>query len=655
MDTQDHRVGAPPEPESLEQTGLAASLVEHLIIKILYFRGDLYGQDLCQAMALRFSVIQEVLEALILQHQIQVKRSLGVGRISSLLALTESGRSRAREYLDANQYAGPAPVPMVQYSEMVRVQRPSDGWLTKEALRKTFASMVITERLLSQVGPAVSAANSLLLYGKPGDGKTFLIEQLNNLEGSPVFLPYAIECQGNIIQVFDPIFHTRLDEDDQPSVLTIAVDRSHDRRWVKCKRPFIVSGGELSLDMLDLRHNRTSNIYEAPFQLKANNGIYLIDDFGRQHATPAEVLNRWIVPMERRVDYLSFLTGGKMTAPFETFLVFSTNLNPSNLGDEAFLRRIQYKLLLHSPSEAEFAQIFERACTARRIPCPTGLLGRFLDKRFRRTGKALRRCQPRDLLFHALNLIHFEKLAHALNDEILDRAFESCFVEEQETEASQPSTAAAPLPTAAAAPLPSSTSAPLPAAAPAPLPSAAPTPLPAAALAPTPPGALAPLPSAVPQPQPYAPPPRQPYAPPARPPYTPPASRLSTPPAPQPSGAPDLAAQASRIVTVFGRLCFLAEHREECEPGRDARTPASLHLQAFQDWLDLTLEQKSRDLKGYTSAATNRARISGDRAGFIERLTPAGYLAAEGELFAYGLNTLLDICTLDGVEGLAAA
>jgi hypothetical protein len=571
MDIQDHRPDAPAEPESLEQTGLGATLLEHLIIKILYFRGELYGQDLCQAMALRFSVIQEVLEALILQHQIQVKRSLGMGRISALMALTESGRSRAREYLEANQYAGPAPVPMEQYAEMVRVQRPRDGWLTKEALRQSFSGMVITERLLSQVGPAVSAANSLLLYGKPGDGKTFLIEQLNNLEGSPVFLPYAIECQGNIIQVFDPIFHQRLD-DDQPSVLTVAVDRSYDRRWVKCKRPFIVSGGELSLDMLDLRHNRTSNIYEAPFQMKANNGIYLVDDFGRQHATPAEVLNRWIVPMERRVDYLSFLTGGKMTAPFETFLVFSTNLNPSGLGDEAFLRRIQYKLLLHSPSEAEFEQIFERACTARKIPCSPGLLGRFLEKRFRRTGKALRRCHPRDLLFHALNLIHFEKLPHALNDEILDRAFESCFVEDQES----------------AAPLPSD----------------------------------APLPSV----------------------------------APQTADAPlDLAAQAGLIPTIFGRLCFLAVHREESGASGDARTPASLHLQAFQDWLALTLEQKSRDLKGYTSAAAGLARVSDDRAGFIQQLTPAGFIAAEAELFAYGLNTLLDICTPRVVEGLAAA
>src|SRR5581483_5359300 len=295
--------------------------------------------------------------------------------------------------------------------------------------------MVVTERLVSQVGPAVSASNSLLIYGKPGDGKTFLIESLANLESSLIYLPYAIECQGNIIQVYDPIYHHAVGEEDpEPSVLTVSMAPGRDRRWIRCKRPFIVSGGELSLDMLDLRFNNTSKIYEAPFQLKANNGIYLVDDFGRQRATPAEVLNRWIVPMERRVDYLSFLTGGKMSVPFETFLVFSTNLNPADLGDEAFLRRIQYKMLLKGPAENEFIRIFESFCTTRKIPFTRELISRFIDRHYRRTGKAFRRCHPRDVLSHALNLIHFEKLPFELNDEILGRAFESCFVQEQDGE-----------------------------------------------------------------------------------------------------------------------------------------------------------------------------------------------------------------------------
>lgn len=421
----------PCEPESLEETGLAPSLVEQTILRILYFRGELYGMDLSNVIGLRFSVIEGIVEALKLSHHIQVKRSMGMGNVGAAVALTESGRELARQYMETAQYTGPAPVPAAQYAEIVRKQQQREGWLTKAGLAAAFRGMVVTESVVSRMGPAVSAGNSLLVYGKPGDGKTFLIESLANLETAPIFVPYAIECQGNIVQIFDPIYHHPVEEDEGEGDAGLFTDASsYDRRWAKCKRPFIVSGGELSMEMLDLRYNATSKVYEAPFQLKANNGIYLIDDFGRQRAAPAEVLNRWIVPMERRLDYLSFLTGGKMSVPFETFLVFSTNLNPADLGDEAFLRRIQYKLLLRGPSEREFVRIFEQFCSSHRLALPSDMLERFLKKYYRAKGRVFRRCHPRDLITHALNLIHFEKLPLALTDEILDQAFQSCFLEE---------------------------------------------------------------------------------------------------------------------------------------------------------------------------------------------------------------------------------
>jgi hypothetical protein len=421
---------APNEPETLAETGLPASTVESLILKIIYFRGDLYGQDLSIAIGLKFSVIQDLVENLKLKHHIQVKRSLGMGSVGAVFGLTDSGRALTREMLESSQYAGPAPVPLSQYIEQVQRQRPEEGWLTKGALTKALSGMVITEHVLSQVGPAISCGNSMLVYGKPGDGKTYLIESLNNLDGGAVFVPHALECQGNIVRVFDPVYHQPIEENEELSVMAVAQESSFDRRWLKCRRPFIVSGGELTLDMLDLRYNETSKVYEAPFQLKANNGIYLIDDFGRQRAAPAEVLNRWIVPMERRVDYLSFMTGGKMTVPFEAFLVFSTNLCPHDLGDEAFLRRIQYKMLLRGPAANEFVRIFENACAAKNIPLRREVLDAFIDKRYRESGKVFRRCHPRDLLTHAINLIHFEKLPYQLTADVLDRAFESCFVQE---------------------------------------------------------------------------------------------------------------------------------------------------------------------------------------------------------------------------------
>ena len=419
---------APPVPATLEETGLTASVIEQLIFKILYFRGDVLGRDLSTAMGLKFSLVDNLIDYLKRQNLVQVKRSLGMGNSSAIFALTESGRNLAREYLDTNQYVGPAPVPLHQYTYIVRRQRRKDGWLTVEALRQAYRNMVVTPHTLGQIGPAVSSGNSFLIHGQPGNGKTYLAEALAKIDDSTIYVPYAIECQGMIIQVFDPIYHQPVENEAPASALSF--EPTYDGRWIKCKRPFITTGGELTLEMLDLNYNATSKIYDAPYQLKANNGIYLIDDFGRQRCTPAEVLNRWIVPMERRVDYLTFRTGGKMTAPFEAFLVFSTNLRPEQLGDEAFLRRIEYKMLMKSPAADEFREIFRRFCASRELQCEEELISKFIEKRYRQTGKPFRRCHPRDVLSHAIHLIQFEKLPHVLTEDVLDRAFESCFLEE---------------------------------------------------------------------------------------------------------------------------------------------------------------------------------------------------------------------------------
>jgi len=418
----------PPVPQSLEDTGLTHSMLEQLILKTVHFRGEIVGRELANCLGLRYSLIDPVVDQLKRHRLIEVKGSLGYGNISAVFTLSEAGRLRAREHLAVNQYCGAAPVPIAQYAQAVRAQRQPSGWVTKEALRAAYRHMVISERVLYQIGPAVNSGKSFLIYGQAGNGKTYMAEALVNLINSYVYLPHALECQGVIIKLFDPVYHPRAPENEEWQN-SLAFERPHDGRWVLCRRPFIVTGGELTLDMLDLSYNPAAKIYDAPFQLKANNGIYLIDDFGRQKATPAEVLNRWIVPMDRHVDYLSFHTGGKVEVPFETFLIFSTNLRPENLGDEAFLRRIQYKMLLRNPNEEEYLEIFRRYCEAERLEFGEELIRRFIRRRYHQTGQPFRRCQPRDIITHAIDLLHFEKLGRNLTDDVLDRAFDSCFVD----------------------------------------------------------------------------------------------------------------------------------------------------------------------------------------------------------------------------------
>ncbi len=422
------RGAVPPVPESLDEAGIPSAIIEQLVLKYLYFRGELVGREIANLLGFQFSLIDELLENFKRQHFLAVKKSLGMGNISGVFTLTESGRNMAREFLENNQYAGPAPVPLYQYQEVVRLQKLKDNWLSPELLVKAFKHLVVEPDILSQIGPAVNASKSFLIYGQPGNGKTALAESLFRVETEPIYMPYALECQGNIIQIYDPIYHQKI-EDEESVFTALRNNLPHDGRWFKCKRPFIITGGELTLDMLDLSYNKVSKVYDAPFQLKANNGIYLIDDFGRSKASPAEILNRWIVPMERHVDYLTFQAGGKMTVPFEAFLIFSTNLRPDQLGDEAFLRRIQYKMFLRSPKAPEFIQIFRRFCQTRELECPDGLVESFVQKHYIQGGKRFRRCHPRDVVTHAIDIINFERRPPALNMEILDRAFHSCFVE----------------------------------------------------------------------------------------------------------------------------------------------------------------------------------------------------------------------------------
>lgn len=415
----------PPSPTSLEEAGISSGDVEALLLKKLHLGGEMAGRELATALGLRFSLIADPIAFLRQQRLIVVKRSMGMGDISSIFCLSEQGGEHARAALERNKYAGPAPVPLTQYAEATTAQKHQAGWLSMEGLREAYRGIVISDRVLNQIGPAVSAGKSLLIYGQPGNGKTYLAEALLRITSSDIFIPYAIDYQGHIVRVYDPMYHHRADSGAHP--MALAYDEPYDARWVRCKRPFIMTGGELTLAMLDLSYDAHTKTYDAPFQMKANNGIYLIDDFGRQQLRPAELLNRWIIPMERRIDYLSLGGGGKMTVPFEAFLVFSTNLTPQKLGDEAFLRRIEYKLHLKNPDCEEFTQIFLQQAESFNLQITPDAVRHLLETEYRSCGRKLRRCHPRDLLSHAADYVSFHKLARQVDEKLLEHMVHSCF------------------------------------------------------------------------------------------------------------------------------------------------------------------------------------------------------------------------------------
>jgi hypothetical protein len=421
----------PGVARTIAETGLTSGFFEHVVFNILYSLGSMTGGALANTLGVEFAVIEALLSDLKTRHAVEVKSSEGFGWASSLFALSEMGRNRAREYFEIHQYVGPAPVPLSQYQNAVATQRLTKGWLTKDSLDAAYKDAVVEREVLEQIGPAANSGRSLLMYGMPGNGKTYMAEALLNLLTAEIFIPYAVEHRGTITQVFDALYHKRSADDGFVENL-ISKERRYDGRWAKCQRPFLSSGGELGLDMLELRLNPGTRVYDAPFHVKANNGIYLIDDFGRQRVTPVELLNRWIVPMESRIDHLSLAAGGKLSMPFEMFLVFSTNLNPADLGDEAFLRRIQYKMLVRNPSVAEFRELFRRYSAKQGLDCPMPLLDKLIRERYERDRKPLRRCHPRDILLHVTDLIEFLRLPHLLTEELLNRAFDSCFAVTQE-------------------------------------------------------------------------------------------------------------------------------------------------------------------------------------------------------------------------------
>ena len=423
------RSPAPPPIVHIEDTGLAPDVIEQLLIKTLY-GAEALGAQLAERMRLPFTMFEPLVEHARAERLIEVKGANGANAVTYRYSLTDLGRERARQFLEINQYVGPTPVPLTAYVAQMKLLAANRGYMDRERLKQGFQHLIVDDQILEKLGPAVNAGKAVFLYGPPGNGKTVLAEGMGQSIGGDMYVPHAIDIDGHIITVYDPISHDSLDPEtnaaDAPSVIRSA---PRDRRWVRIKRPVVMVGGELTLDMLDLTFNPISKFYEAPIQLKANGGVFLVDDFGRQRVRPQELLNRWIVPLESRVDYLTLHTGKKFQVPFDVLIVFATNLNPASLADEAFMRRIPYKIAVEDPTVEQFVKIFELNCQRRNLRFHQVMVAYLQRRHYGPARRPLRSCHPRDLLDQVTALCRYRGIEPVITRELLDAACKSYFVD----------------------------------------------------------------------------------------------------------------------------------------------------------------------------------------------------------------------------------
>lgn len=411
----------PPAPKTAEETGLSMSFLSDLVMKHLLMLGEFKLADVAESVGLPVSVVDSVIEGLRKDKYVEVKGGTGFATVTYTFKLTDTGIRRGNELMELCRYAGPAPVTLEMYNNMVELQTIKSIVVSDESVKKAFSHLVINEKLMKRLGPAISSGKALFFYGPPGNGKTAIAETIGKIMPDTIYIPYAITVGGQIISLFDPVNHTPVrnggDRDDV------------DKRWLRIRRPVVMTGGELTLKMLDLDFNPISKYYEASLQMKANNGVFVADDFGRQQMEPHRFLNRWIVPLDRRMDFMTMHTGMMFVIPFDMLVVFATNLEPKELVDEAFLRRIRYKIKIEQPSLEEYEAIFKMVCKANQIPFNSETFDYLLENYYKKYNVNFNACHPRDIIDHIIDNARYYNHSPQMTKEGIDIAWQNYFVD----------------------------------------------------------------------------------------------------------------------------------------------------------------------------------------------------------------------------------